>query len=362
MKQSSSLAAGLVTRRDLLRLAAIGGATTLILSGCQTALLSPTSAAGDKPVEIRYATGGGTAPTEMQVAIFSEPMQQSVLQHYGKDYTLSLIKTKGTPEAQTLLVAGQADMGTLAFSTIATTVAKNAVPGGISIIAGQFVDGQPGSGTMGYLVLAESGITSAADLKGRTLGVNAVGSGLDMILRGYLRQHGLDPLTDVQIVEIGFGAMGAALREGRIDLGTFVQPFQAVEMDKGGVAPLFLTTDVVKPYAPIATVARSNFLQQHPEAVRAFLADWVRGLSWLMDAKNRDEAIKIMSDISKTPTETLALFYGKAGVDYYRDPRGCPNAEALQVGIDAMIEQGLLDQRVDVTPLVDTSYLPQPCE
>ena len=350
-----------ITRRGFLGLVALATATS-VLPGCQAIAPSQGLSEGNAgPVEIRYATGGATPPTEIEIAIFSEPMQKRVLQRYGKDYTFSLITTKGTPEAQTLLLAGQADLATQAFSTIATTVAKNSVPGGISIVAGQYLDGQPGYGTNAYLVLADSGIRSAADLKGKTLGVNAVGTAVDIILRTYLKQNGIDPQADVKIVEIGFGAMGAALRERRIDLGSFVQPFQAVEIGKGGVTPLFLSTDALKPYSAIVTVGRNAFLQQHPQAVRAFLDDWVRGLSWLTDAKNRDEAIKIMSDISKAPAETLALFYGKPGVDYFRDPRGCPSAEALQVGIDAMVAQGLLDKRVDVAPLVNTSYLPQSC-
>ena len=54
--------------------------------------------------------------------------------------------TRGSysPEAATLLASGQADLGTLAFSTSATAVAKDAVAGGLSIISDNYQDGHSG--------------------------------------------------------------------------------------------------------------------------------------------------------------------------------------------------------------------------
>lgn len=344
-----------ITRREFLRLACVGS-MAIALSGCG---LESTSSA--EPTVIRYATGGATPPTEIQIAIFSEFMQQNVLRHYGEEYTVDIIMTKGTPEAQSLLVSEQANFATLAFSTITTTVTKEAVRGGISIVAGLFVDGKPGYGGNTYLVLDDSGIQEAADLRDKTLGVNALGTAVDVILRVYLRDHGLDPDVDVKFVEVGFGAMGAALREGRVDVGSFVHPFMDIEAEKGGVRTLFSAAEVLGPNSAIATVARNKFLEEHPQAVRSFLDDWVRGLQWLTDAQNREQAIQVMSDITKTSPDVLDLYYGKPEIDYYRHPLACPSAEALQVGVDAMVAEGFLNQRIDIASLVDTSYLPEPC-
>lgn len=360
IKQHSQSGSSRLTRREMLRIAGLG-AIALGFSGCQALQSTSQPTASLSPVAIRYATGGATPPTEMEMAIFSEKLQKNVLQHYGKEYTTSITATKGTPEAQGLLVAGQADLASLAFSTIATTVSKSAVPGGIAVVAAHFIDGQPGYGGNAYLVLKESGIRTAADLKGKTVGVNALGTAVDVIMRVWLRRNGLEPKTDVQFVEVGFGAMGAALREKRVDVASLVQPFIAVEQAKGGVSTLFKAAEAIGPYSSIAVVARSKFLEENPQPVRAFIDDWVRGLDWLIDPKNRDQAIQIMSDISKTPTETLALFYGKPEVDYYRNVSACPSAQALQAGVDAMVAEGYLKERIEIAPLVNTSYLPKAC-
>lgn len=57
------------------------------------------------PVTIHYATGGGIGPNEMETVIFLDWMQKNVLKNYGKDYTIDMTFTRGTPEAATLLAA-----------------------------------------------------------------------------------------------------------------------------------------------------------------------------------------------------------------------------------------------------------------
>ena len=329
-------------------------ALALLVTGC-----SPGGGDG-KPVDIRFATGGAMPPNEQEIAIFNGELQKKgVLKKIGKDYNLKMTFTKATPEALSLLIAGEVDFATQSFSTIASAALKSAVPGGLSIVAGHFVDGNPDKFSNPYLVLEKSGINSLADLKGKKIGVNSVGSAVDVIFRHALIKAGLSPKTDVTFVEIGFGAMGQALRDGRIDVGSMVQPFFSQEMKEGGVKVLTRAVDSVGKNSAIAVVARTDFLKKNPNAAKAFLADWVSGLRWLGDAGNRDETIKIISGISKTNVAVLDVFYGKDN-DYYRDINGCVSAAALQAGIDAMVAVGYLEKKVDVASLVDSSYLPDP--
>ena len=60
--------------------------------------------AADVP-RIRYATGGGIGPNEMETIIFLDHLKQNVLKNYGKSYTLDITFTRGTPEAAALLAA-----------------------------------------------------------------------------------------------------------------------------------------------------------------------------------------------------------------------------------------------------------------
>ena len=337
-----------------LGLAASALVLVLLVMGCSS------GEGNGVPVDIKYATGGAMPPNEQEIAIFNGELQkQGVLKKIGKDYNLKMTFAKATPEAQSLLISGEVDFATLAFSTISSAAKQNAVPGGFSIVAGHFVDGYPGKFSNTYLVLDGSGIKSLADLKGKNIGVNSIGSAVDVIFRYALIKAGLNPKTDVNFVEIGFGAMGQALRDHRIDVGSMVQPFAEKEVREGGVRVLMTAAQSVGKNSAIALVARNDFLKKHPAAAKAFLSDWVNGLRWLSLASNRDEAMKIISGVSKTNVTVLDLFYG-SDKDYYRDDNGCVSAPALQAGVDAMVVVGYLDKRIDIASLIDTSYLPDP--
>ena len=132
------------TRRRLIQVGAAG------IAGVALARPSIVAAA---PVTIHYATGGGIGPNEMETIIYLDYMKQNVLKNYGKSYTLEMTFTRGTPEAATLLASGQADLGTLAFSTFATAIAKNAVAGGLDIISDNYQDGHAGNATNTFFVL-----------------------------------------------------------------------------------------------------------------------------------------------------------------------------------------------------------------
>jgi NitT/TauT family transport system substrate-binding protein len=338
-----------LSRRHALQLGAAGAAVSIL-----------TTRASAAPVKIRYATGGGIGPNEMETIIFLDYMKQNVLKHYGRSYELEMTFTRGTPEAATLLAAGQADLGTLAFSTFATAIAKNAVPGGLTIIADNYQDGHPGNATNTFFVLKDSPINTIADLKGKKVGINAYGSAVDLLLRVVLKKKGMDPKRDVQIVEINFPNMAAAIREKRIDCGVLVIPFLAVEVPKGDLRTLITWDDAFGPSSVIFQVAATSFLNANKEAVRGFLADYVIGLNWYYDKANRAKALELVSGLTKSPVEVLDGYFA-TGKDYYRDPNGCVPAIAVQSPIDAMVAEGLIPEKLDAAKYLDLSLLPRPC-
>ncbi len=334
---------------------------TLLRTGTAAALVAPSAAVqADTPVKIRYATGGGIGPNEMETIVFLDYMKANVLKNYGKAYTLDMTFTRGTPEAASLLAAGQADLATLSFSAFATTVAKDAIPGGLTIISDNYQDGHPGNATNTFVVLEDSPIKTVADLKGRKIAINAFASAVDLDLRVVLKKNGLDPRRDVQIVEVGFPNMGAAIREKRVDCGVLVIPFLPMEMGKGGLRALFTGGDAFGASSVIFQVTTNTFLKSNPDAVRGFLADYVTGLAWYYDPANRQKALEIVSDFTKSPKPVLESYFATAR-DYYRDPNGCVSAASIQKPIDAMVEEKLLDTRVEAAKYLNLSFLPKPC-
>jgi sulfonate transport system substrate-binding protein len=324
------------------------------------AFASLPHATGATPVNIRYATGGGIGPNEMETIIWLDYLKNNVLPNYGKAYTLDMTFTRGSPEAAQLLAAGQADIATLSSPAFATVIAKDAVPDGISIVSDIYQDGHPGYATNTFFVLQDSPVKTVPDLKGKKIAINAFGSAVDIMLRVALKKAGLDPRHDVQIVEVNFPNIGPAIRERRVDCGVLVIPFLPIESAKGDLRPLFTGGDTLGPSSVVFQVATDKFIREHPDALRAFLADFISGLTWYYDPKNRDKAIELAADFTKSPKETLASYFITPH-DYYRDPNGCVPAAVVQRPIDAMLEYQLITKPVDAAKYLKLQYLPKPC-
>lgn len=318
-------------------------------------------AGAEKPFVIKYVSGG--SPGQMGFVAYLPYLQGNVLKNYGKKYTVEILRARGTPEMVAMLTSGEVHISTLAPPTAATVIAKNAVPGGISIIADSLLEGHDNgkyySNT--WIALEGSGIKTVQDLKGKIVAVNQVGTGVDMSLRSMLIKSGLDPKKDLQIVEIGFPSIPAALREKRIDAGVFLQAFYAREHKKGGLRDIFnayqawgATTNV------IFTVAPNNFLKEQTDVAKAYLDDFIRAIKWYQDPKNRAKAIDIVHEATKEPKSSLELYYLTRG-DKWIDDNGCAYAGRIQPVIDFMVEHGYLKEKVDIKKYIDNSYLPNPC-
>jgi NitT/TauT family transport system substrate-binding protein len=311
-------------------------------------------------VTIRYATGGGIGPNEMETIIYLDWMQKNVLKGYGKEYTVDMTFTRGTPEAGTLLAAGQADMATLSFAVFATSILKNIVPGGLTVVSDNYQDGHAGFAQNTFFVLKDSPIKSTQDLKGKKVAINAFGSAVDLALRVKLKKDGIDPRKDLTIVEVAFPNQASALREKRIDCGILILPFMNAEVSKGDLRALFTGGDAFGPYSVIFQVVTNDFLKKNPEAVRSYLADYVRGLKWFYDPANRKKAVEITAAFTKSPAAALDSYF-MTERDYYRDHNGCVSAKSIQAPIDAMFNEGFIVKPVKVVDYINMSFLPNPC-
>jgi NitT/TauT family transport system substrate-binding protein len=309
------------------------------------ALTAPASA---EPFKLRVSYD--TIPTHLAPIIFKMPDQ---LKYFGKDYTIDFIRFKGSSLVLQALAADQVDVGVLAFSTFATGILNANLP--IKGIADVAQDG-PSFSTV-YGVLNSSPIKSVKDLKGQTLAVNAIGGAVDMAARSVLRKNGLTPDTDVRIIEAGFGAMEAMTRENKIQVGAFLAPFWSKAEKDGGIRQLFLQKDGMGTTQFLFFAAKDSFIKTHRDVLVKFLADYVHGIHVVNDAANRPRALKIMAELTSRPEAAFADWALLPGKDYYHDPQGLVNEQALQGNIDALAELKMIPKSFDVRAHIDNSLV-----
>jgi sulfonate transport system substrate-binding protein len=132
-----------------------------------------------------------------------------------KGVSLEIVTMRGGPAAANALVSGDVDLVTGALEQALKMKAKGQ---DVKVIA-SIQHKSP----FGIVVPLDSPVKTLADLKGKTIGVTAVGSSSDVQLRSYIRQQGMDPEKDFQITGLGPSIL-PAFERGQIDAAIMLAP------------------------------------------------------------------------------------------------------------------------------------------
>lgn len=194
-----------------------------------------------------------------------------LFEKYGLDAHLVHI-TAGTTSINAL-IAGDVDMA-LTTSSAAIAAAVRGAP--LSIIA---TNGSPA-----YKLVAHPSITTAAQLKGKTVGSSQLGSGADFALRKLLPKLGLVPGQDVTILPTGLSESQKRILlifQGRIDatLGTLENVLQ-LELSGQKVSVLADLKEMGVYVSGTDLSATNPFLKNYPHRAKAFLKAFCEGI-WI---------------------------------------------------------------------------------
>lgn len=182
-----------------------------------------------------------------------------------------------------------------------------------------------------------------ASLKGLRLGVTSPGAASDRYLRYYLREAGLDPEKDVEIIAIGDGSsLLAALETGQIDAYQLSPPTPYVAESEGFGTILIdgAAGDVpaLSDFAYTGFAANREWAQGNPDTVRAF----TRALNTAM-AKVTSDPAGTAEQIAERMAEddvgilqrTLEALTPALSTD------GCFDADAIQTTLTTMHDIGI---------------------
>ncbi|MCW1935070.1 ABC transporter substrate-binding protein [Pararhodobacter zhoushanensis] len=192
---------------------------TLMLASAAVALMAlPLQAQERTHVTLLY-----TATTGFMTAWVAA--DQGFFANHGVDVDLQMAQNGSVIVAG--VVSGSAEVG-----LPTPTVAFQAIENGLDLRAFASTNIFPETANAGVVVGADSGIETAADLVGKTVGVPGVGGLLDVTMRQWLSTNGVD-LSQVNIVEIGLPQTGDAIRAGQVDAVASVDPFSSRAVDSG---------------------------------------------------------------------------------------------------------------------------------
>ena len=243
-------------------------AMVLTLSACgQRPVPTPTD-----PVDINvYVLSGPTGIGAVHLRAVAES-GENMLNHYH------VTMTGANDEVVAAVSKGDADIACVATNLAAALY--NKTEGGVKVLA---------VNTLGVLSMLTNGteLTAVADLKGKTIYSPGQGANPEYILRYVLQGNGLDPDKDVTIQFVGEGSELMTVWQNDPEAVIMApQPVAtALLMQNEGPAKAF---DMTEEWGKISggdstlmmgcVIIRTAFLEEHPEAVAGFLADYAASI------------------------------------------------------------------------------------
>jgi len=211
-------------------------------------------------------------------------------------------------------------------------------------------------GTLRLVVRPE--VQSYAELRGKTLGVDAISTGYSMALVKLLQLGGLQP-GDYRLESIGGTATRAeALMQGRI-AGTMITSPLELAPEAQGCRRLANAVDVLGPYQTIVGAARRSWAAAHRATLIAFTRANLEALEWLFEPANRSEAVVIyrkhLPNVPQAAAERAVAVLAGEREGFVRDGR--LDREAMSTVLRIRSELGQPTKKLD-DPMryVDESY------
>ena len=226
-----------------------------------------------QPIAVNFVyTGSGSQSDALK---FSH--EAGFFKKHGVDLTL-LYVTSGVITSQTMA------SGSAAAATTTATDALRAMAAGapmkiVMVNIDQFQ----------HLFVARPGINGPKDMKGKKIAVSRYGAFSDIQTRFVVRQWGLDPDKDVQILQIGnSAARAAALASGGVD-GAIVTPAFVPFARNAGLQVIFDLSTIKTKFASQIMVAHDSLVKERPAVLKQIVAGFLDGIrSW----KARPELVK----------------------------------------------------------------------
>jgi len=189
----------------------------------------------------------------------------------------------------------------------------------------------------------DSDITGPKDLAGKKVAVNALKNINELLLRAVLDANGVDFAT-VQLVELPFQDMAAAIQNGRVDAAALIDPFVSNAQRGRGARIVFdLTGAGPTENFPLSGFATTrDFTEKNPKTVAAFQRAVLKGQQLTAERGNIEKALP---KFAKMDAETAAVV--KIGqFPTTIDPK------RLQRVADLLVTYGMLGEKVTMEPLV----------
>lgn len=290
------------------------------------------------------AEGGKTDITVLHAPINYEVLYLAKEQGFFDEVGLNVKVQPGGTAQDNLgqLAGGSADIGIVSWDAAVTATAEG-VP--LKVISNNAVVSTEFD-TSGVVVRKDSGISSMADLKGKTIAFNSIGTGGNVPVLQALKDAGLTP-DDVTTVAVPYASMEATLENAGSGVDA-VFPSDSYYQQITANEAYSVIANPVREYRGDLGItiwaATEQWLAQNGETAEKFNDAMSQAIEFYDDPANIDAVYKVRSEVSGVSLDD---------VQYELLPFAlATNASVSQGTTDALTEFGLVDEAKSVDDIL----------
>ena len=265
-----------------------------------------------------------------------------IFRKYNLDFDLVLMRSASTAAAA--MIGGETDVGLI---------------GGIGILSA-YVQGAQDFVIVGavkniltHSIIAKPEIKRPEDLRGKSIGVNRLGSNNHYFAIQVLQRIGLDPLKDVNFRQTGGDAADLiALLNGSVDASAMLTYGQTAVAQ--GFKYLVYGPDLRIPYAAAAFVTRRSVIARKPQVIGQFMHSMAEASK--IFHTDKDTTFKVLAKYLRL-NERKILETSYNNEVKAMEPRFDVRPEALQAILDELAVTDPRAKKVQPVQLIDRRYV-----
>jgi len=201
-------------------------------------------------------------------------------------------------------------------------------------------------------IIARPEIKTVQDLKGKTIGLNSIGGGLESTVRLMLKHYGLDPDRDVKFLATG----GIETRFAALKQGLTVATAGSTPADylgkKFGYIVLARAYDLFS-YPNTGLVASLKKIKESPDQLKRVIKAGIKANRYIL--QNRDGTIQVMMQWMRVDRDTAIATYDGSVKSFNDD--GAVSDAGLRIALDESRKAANIIREVAFSEVADFSML-----
>jgi ABC-type nitrate/sulfonate/bicarbonate transport system substrate-binding protein len=168
-------------------------------------------------------------------------------------------------------------------------------------------------------LIVQPEINSLADLKGKTVAVDALNTAYAFQLYEMLRQKGLNK-GDYEVKSVGgTGQRMEALTKDKTYAAAIMNPPFSIRAEKAGLKSLGAVADAIGAYQGSAAFVLRSWGAANIDALVKYTQAYIEGMRWMLNPANKAEAVALLVERLKLPEDVAAQAFDATLKGFQKD-------------------------------------------